>query len=106
MAFSCKENADLRIKYRKFVLLSEDILGQETTIITKANVQQQTGSAQCGVYAIAFAFALANSQDPSTIKFSQSLMRKHLVDCLIKQEFSTFPEYCSKGSPFLYYLRS
>ena len=36
--------------------------------MTKVCVQQQTGGSDCGVFAIAFAVALAHGQDPATLR--------------------------------------
>ena len=54
-------------------------------------VQKQSGSADCGVFAIAFATSIALGKDPSKNIYTQSLMRKHLADCLIHTSFKLFP---------------
>ena len=58
-------------------------------------VQQQQGSSDCGLFAIAYALDCALGLDPTTVKYDQSLMRQHLKRCL-RKEFSRFP--CDKRS--------
>ena len=53
--------------------------------------QQQKGTKDCGVFAIAMATAIALGQNPSNVTFHQELMRAHLVDCLEKHKFTLFP---------------
>ena len=43
------------------------------------NVQMQSGQADCGLFAIAFATALLNGLHPGAYYFDQSLMRSHLL---------------------------
>ena len=59
--------------------------------LTVASVQQQNNGVDCGVFAIAFATALAHGMDPSKIAFDVSLMRGHLLKCLIAKKMSLFP---------------
>ena len=53
---------------------------------------QQANSVDCGVFAIAFATALAFGEDPSKLRFDVSKMRTHLVECLKATKMSPFPE--------------
>ena len=48
----------------------------------KVRVQQQFGGPDCGLFAIAFAMALVNGQDPAALTFDQGVARKHLRLCL------------------------
>ena len=48
------------------------------------NVQMQSGQADCGLFAIAFATALSNGLHPGAYFFDQTLMRSHLLDCFEK----------------------
>ena len=48
------------------------------------DVQMQSGGYDCGLFAIAFATALANGIPPGRCTFKQELMRKHLYTCLGK----------------------
>ena len=53
--------------------------------------QQQKGSKDCGVFAIAMATTIALGHNPSNVIFNQKLMRAHLVDCLKERKFTLFP---------------
>ena len=55
------------------------------------DTQMQSSSNDCGIFAIAFATALANGEHPGAYQFDQPKMRKHLIDCLEAQFTSTFP---------------
>ena len=43
--------------------------------------QKQKGATDCGVFAIAFATAIAFGINPSKLKLKQEAMRAHLVYC-------------------------
>ena len=45
------------------------------------DVQMQDGFADCGVFAIAFATALANGEQPGKYFLDQGAMRTHLLPC-------------------------
>lgn len=53
--------------------------------------QKQEGSRDCGVFAIAFATAIAYRKDPSHLIFNQVEMRKHLLACFRGREMTLFP---------------
>ena len=58
------------------------------------NMPMQLGVDDCGLYAIAFATALAVNYDPATLyakKFKQNEMRTHLISCLQNNYFIDFP---------------
>ena len=55
------------------------------------NVQRQVGTAECGVFAIAFAYALCNGVDPHTIGIDQHASRAHLLKCFKIRALSPFP---------------
>ena len=50
-------------------------------MINYVNVQQQSGGSDCGLFAIAFATCLCESQNPSLVYFCQKQMRSHLMSC-------------------------
>ena len=52
--------------------------------------QKQSGGADCGVFAIAFATSIAINHKVNT-KFEQARMRAHLASCIEKQKLSPFP---------------
>ena len=53
--------------------------------------QLQDGSADCGLFALAFAAVLAAGGHPSAYLFHQQAMRNHLHQCLTLNRFSPFP---------------
>ena len=57
-------------------------------------VQQQQGTSDCGVYAVAYAVDIALGLDPVQVKYDQKLMRGHLRRCLSTGQFDRFP--CEK----------
>ena len=52
---------------------------------------KQKGGSDCGVFAIAFAFHAAMGDNISGFQFDQLKMRRHLMKCLRKQNFTPFP---------------
>ncbi|KAL5501981.1 hypothetical protein EMCRGX_G008666 [Ephydatia muelleri] len=58
---------------------------------TYVDVQMQQGCDDCGLFAIAFATSLARGEQPGSFFYQQKAMRKHLVDCLEKQNITAFP---------------
>ena len=59
--------------------------------IKVAHSQKQRGSTDYGLFAIAFATAIAFGLSPSKIKLRQETMRAHLVHRFDKKCLSTFP---------------
>ena len=55
-------------------------------------VQIQSGGADCGVFAIAFAMSLCQGKDPCSMSWEQPIMRQHLTKCLSNQYMTPFPE--------------
>ena len=53
--------------------------------------RKQQGGTDCGMYAIAFAVALAFGANPGRQNFKQAMMRAHLVRCFKSKQFSLFP---------------
>ena len=56
-------------------------------------VQRQQGTTDCGLYAIAYMYALhvANGDDPAKLKFEQKKMRAHFLECLKIKKLVSFP---------------
>ena len=52
----------------------------------------QSGRADCGLFAIAFATALLNGLHPGGYYFDQSLMRSHLLNCFERGEIPIIRE--------------
>jgi hypothetical protein len=55
------------------------------------NTQMQYGSGDCGLFAIAFATAIALGISPEFIDFEQSEMRQHLLTCFNNGKLTMFP---------------
>jgi hypothetical protein len=53
--------------------------------------QQQEGSSDCGLFALAFLERLLQSDNPSQLRFAQNRMRLHLWACLQRKFISRFP---------------
>ena len=56
-----------------------------------ARCQKQVGPEDCGLFAIAFATAIAFGKLPSKLKLVQHDLRAHLVNCFNKGKMSLFP---------------
>ena len=61
-----------------------------TITLSRRPVQQQTGGADCGIFAIAYAYHAARWYKVETINFDQARMRQHL-NCFEKELLSPFP---------------
>ena len=55
------------------------------------NVQRQSGSADCGLFAITFAHTLCCGEDLHMIGYAQTCMRQHLAKCFRRGEVTSFP---------------
>ena len=60
--------------------------------IKQLPVQQQIGTLDCGLFAIAFAVELCKGTDPTKMVFLQDKMRDHLLQCFEMRKFETFPK--------------
>ena len=65
------------------------------------NIPQQQGVADCGVYAIAYAFHAARGDDLEKMTFDQATMREHLARCFSRQKLTPFP-HSQKNAGILY----
>ena len=54
-------------------------------------VGKQVGSDDCGLYAIAILTALAYKINVAEVKFDQSKMRRHFIDCIEAKFLTLFP---------------
>ena len=81
----------LALVYSAFITVEED--GEEVDphlIVHIPPVQQQKGSNDCGVYAIAFAVHAALGDDVKHLEFNQTQMRNHLLQCFRKKNLCSF----------------
>ena len=77
--------------------------------INVPTVQQQFGSCDCGLFAIAFMLHLAIGDDPQHILFEQSQTRSHLLKCFQKKKLEPFPHkkvtsIPTENAPFFPYV--
>ena len=56
-------------------------------------IYTQTGSTDCGLYAIAYVVDLAAGNNPSSIIYDQSAMHSLLSQCLLEDRISIFSRY-------------
>ena len=70
----------------------------QTIDVRFIDVEPQTNSSDCGVYAIAFATSLCFCEDISSIQYCVSKMRTHLVSCLEKRQMAPFPSIQRKST--------
>ena len=61
----------------------------ETINIIHKDIHKQSGTNDCGLFAIAV--CLASGEDPSTFKWNQKLMWDHYYKCLIDEKLTMFP---------------
>ena len=52
---------------------------------------KQEGTQDCGLYSIAICVSLAFHLKPEQLKFDQSAMRGHLINCIETEKFLPFP---------------
>ena len=60
-------------------------------LVSVIGVQQQKGSTECGVMAIANGYHALCGDDLSTISFAENRMRDHLSPCFENNRFTPFP---------------
>ena len=59
--------------------------------VIRAEVQQQTDTISCGLFAIAFAFDVCAESDPRNVHYDQAKMRSHLLKCIKENCIAKFP---------------
>jgi hypothetical protein len=59
--------------------------------INVMNVARQKGTKDCGVYAVAYTETLLSGLDPVNVIYEQSVMRGHLLKCLLDNNLTPFP---------------
>ena len=74
------------------LLLIQPSCGKARIELGTIKMQKQTGSVDCGLFAIACALELAKGNDPVHIQFSQTLMRKHYDNCMGNDFLESFPQ--------------
>ena len=59
--------------------------------VTMMKCKKQAGGKDCGLFAIAYATAIAHGVDPSRMELNQATMRNHLSKCLKQEKLTLFP---------------
>ena len=70
------------------------------------NVDGQTNSFDCGVYAIAYATHLAFGIDPVPFRWDYKNLRKHLLRCLQNEKMEVFPHLVGRRKTRLRCIKS
>lgn len=65
---------------------------QSVLRLHKMSVQQQQGTLDCGLFAIAYAVEVCLGRNPQCASFDQQKMREHLYTCLTKGVLTSFPK--------------
>ena len=55
-------------------------------------IQFQKGSADCGLFAIAYATDLAFGNAPASFQYEQGALRAHFLDCISNNKLVPFPK--------------
>ena len=80
-----------RVKELKSTLSKIQPVSARIQIYT-VNSQQQYGTDDCGLFAIACAYELCLGNNPGTIQFHQNELRKHYQICLSNKQLTSFPQ--------------
>ena len=82
--------------------ISQDVQAQLASIyrtekdireVKVASVYKQKSGCDCGLFALAFAVDVAPGIDPSYVRYRQSEMRQHLLQCILKGTITSFPPF-------------
>ena len=77
------------------------IYGNHTALkLRKLPVQQQNGTLDCGLFAVAYAVEVCMGNSPADVSFNQKRMRPHLFTCLSDGVMTPFPKM-SRAREFL-----
>ena len=82
-----QESTDLILR----IFQNRNNKNKAVTIVVKT-LQKQKGSRDCGLFAIAVMASLAHSEDPCSVTYDQSKMRKHLLECFSSKLIMPFPK--------------
>ena len=83
------------------LLLSQLVHTDKPAFTVKvASVTKQSGSADCGVFAIAYITSIAFGLDPAQYVFNQAAMRPHLQKCF-EEKKSHLSQFCERDDHLL-----
>ena len=90
LLYNSLKSYSLCSKSKKYISM---ILNTPTKLIQviSPNVQQQYGSSDCGLFALAFAQSLCAGDNPEEITYTQHKLRPHLLQCLETGTITNFP---------------
>ena len=71
--------------------LLHNMYGTDLKEYITTDVTQQTGTVDCGLFAIANLTAICHGERPENFRFHQKQMRQHLLSCPENQELLPFP---------------
>ena len=80
-----------RLKELKSILSKIQSVSARMQIYT-VNSQQQYGTDDCGLFAIACAYELCLGNNPGKIQFHQNVLRDHYTQCLSNKQLTSFPQ--------------
>lgn len=67
--------------------------------IERLSVQQQDGTFDCGLFAVANAVEVCLNSNPVSAQYDQKKMRRHLEDCLNDETLRSFPMCSTEPLP-------
>ena len=83
----------IKINNKSMQAIAKMLKYEDEVFLTKTlPVQKQSNSSDCGLFALTFAFDLANNLDPSLITYNEKILRKHLLACIENEEITEFPK--------------
>ena len=72
---------------------------QSSLPVEVLSVQQQRGTLDCGIFAVAFATEICHSNNPEGVVYDQKKMREHLFQCFSDDKVTVFPRLSPQLEP-------
>ena len=97
--YTCRRNVFLIYDSMQGTIVSRNVQEQLEKVghcgaeFRMKSMQQQHGSDDCGLFAIAVAVDMAHGIDPGRAMYHQPLMRRHLIKCFDQQVMAPFPRF-------------
>jgi hypothetical protein len=97
--YTCRRNVFMIFDSMQGTIVNRNTRGQLEKVgycgaeFSMQSMQRQSGSVDCGLFAIAVAVYLANGIDPSRATYKQALMRRHLNKCFEQRVMTAFPRF-------------
>ena len=85
------DSAHTSLDHTSAVMIKDFFRCSLSNIKAVAVQKQRPGSNDCGVYAIANATTITFGEDPVSVKYDQSVMRSHLIECFTSKKMEFFP---------------